>query len=220
MRQPDRHGTIYFRPPNEAILIYTPSLRQIEVCADSQVVRQEVAGSFAEISLGHNVSEKPLTWKHYNLSRFRSSLRLEAPRIDGYEIKFARVLEAEIRLGNWKRKLLLKVAVEDDIEEVAETFLKPNNIFRRADGFSRISIAVAYNREGDDKERTLNITISGTKSCNLQSNKDPEERNLGFALLKEWGILSAFEQIDTTDICALFPCLVRLHDRTEIFQAD
>jgi len=214
-RDDGRRGTIYFRPPNEATLIYTPSLRQIEVCADSPLVRQEVAGSFAKISLGHNVSEKPLTWKHYNLSRFRSSLHLGTPRIPGYEIKFARVLEAEIRLGNWKRKLLLKVAVEDDIEEVAETFLKPNNIFRRADGFSRISIAVAYNREEDDKERTLNITISGTKSCNLQSNKDPGERNLGFALLKEWGILSAFEQIDTSDIRAMFPCLVRLHDRTD-----
>lgn len=214
-RDDGRRGTIYFRPPNEATLIYTPSLRQIEVCADSQVVRQQVAGCFAEISLGHNVSEKPLTWKHYNLSRFVSSLRLDTPRIPGYEIRFARVLEAEIRLGNWKRKLLLKVAIEDDIEEVAETFLKHNNIFRRADGFSRISIAVAYNREGDDKERTLNITISGTRSCNLQSNKDPEERNLGFALLKVWGILSAFEQIDTADIRAMFPCLVRLHDRTD-----
>ncbi|WP_395660157.1 hypothetical protein [Aestuariivirga sp.] len=214
-RDDGRRGTIYFRPPNEATLIYTPSLRQIEVCADSPAVRQEVAGSFADVALGHNVSEKPLNWKHYNLSRFRSSLRLETPHIPGYEIKFARVLEAEIRLGNWKRKLLLKVAIDDDIEEVAETFLKPNNVFRRADGFSRISIAVAYNRGGDDKERTLNITISGSKSCNLQSNRDPEERNLGFALLKEWGILSAFEQIDTTDIRAMFPNLVRLHDRSD-----
>lgn len=214
-RDDGRRGTIYFRPPNEATLIYTPSLRQIEVCADNQAVRQQIAGSFAQISLGYNVSEKPLTWKHYNLSRFGSSLRLDTPRVPGYEIKFARVLEVEIRLGNWKRKLLLKVAVEDDIEEVTETFMKPNNIFRRADGFSRISIAVAYNREGDDRERTLNITISGTRSCNLQSNRDPEERSLGFALLKVWGILSAFEQIDTADIRAMLPCLVRLHDKKD-----
>ena len=211
-RDDGRRGTIYFRPPNEATLIYTPSLSQIEVCAESPLVRQEVAGSFAEVSLGHNVSEKPLTWKHYNLSRFRSSLRLDTPSIPGYAIKFARVFEAEIRLGNWKRKLLLKVAVEDDIEEVAETYLKPNNIFRRADGFSRISIAVAYNREGDDKEKTLNITISGTRSCNLQSNRDPEERNLGFALLKKWGLLSAFEQIGADDTRAMFRSLVKLHD--------
>ena len=68
--------------------------------------------------LTHDVSQKPLTWKRYNLSRFRSSLRLDVPRIDGYEIKFARVLEAEVRLGTWSRKLLLKVAVDDDIVDV------------------------------------------------------------------------------------------------------
>lgn len=214
-RDDGRRGTIYFRPPNEATLIYTPSMRQIEVCADSPMVRQEIAGSFAEVALGHDVSQKPLTWKRYNLSRFRTSLRLELPKIDGYEIKFARVLEAEIRLGTWRRKLLLKVAVDDDIEDVTDRYLRPYNIFRRADGFSRIGIAVAYNRVGDDKERTLNITISGTKSCNLQSNKAPEERSFGFALLQEWGILSAFRQIDPNDLRAMFPKLVELHDRVE-----
>jgi hypothetical protein len=214
-RDDGRRGTIYYRPPNEATLIYTPAIRQIEVCADSPVVRQGVAGSFAEEALGHDVSQKPLTWKRYNLSRFRRSLRLDLPRISGYEITDARVLEAEIRLGSWSRKLLLKVAADDDIEEVADRYLKPNNIFRRADGFSRVGIAVTYNRIGDDKVRTLNITISGSKSCNLQSNKDPDERNLGFALLDAWGILSAFKQIEPTDLRAIFPQLVMLHDRTE-----
>lgn len=214
-RDDGRRGTIYYRPPNEATLIYTPSLRQIEVCADSPVVRQEVSDAFAEVALNHNISEKPLTWKRYNLTRFRTSLRLEPPEIDGYEIKFARVLEAEVRLGTWRRKLLLKVTVEDDIEEVADRYLGARNVFRRAERFSRIGIAVAYNRVGDETERTLNITISGTKSCNLQSNKDPEERSLGFALLQEWGILSAFRQIDPNDLRAMFPQLVQLHDRVE-----
>lgn len=214
-RDDGRRGTIYYRPPNEATLIYTPAIRQIEVCADSQVVRQGVAGSFAEVALGHDVSQKPLTWKRYNLSRFRASLRLDLPRVTGYEITDARVFEAEIRLGTWSRKLLLKVAADDDIEEVADRYLRPNNIFRRADGFSRVGIAATYNRVGDDKVRTLNITISGSKSCNLQSNKDPDERNLGFALLDEWGILSAFKQIEATDLRGMFPQLVMLHDRLE-----
>lgn len=214
-RDDGRRGTIYYRPPNEAILIYTPAIRQIEVCADSPVVRLGVAGSFAEQALGHDVSQKPLSWKRYNLSRFRTSLRLDLPRISGYEITDARVLEAEIRLGAWSRKLLLKVAADDDIEEVADRYLKPNNIFRRADGFSRVGIAVTYNRVGDEKVRTLNITISGSKSCNLQSNKDPDERNLGFALLDAWGILSAFKQIEPNDLRGIFPQLVMLHDRME-----
>jgi len=210
-----RRGTIYYRPPNEATLIYTPSMRQIEVCADSPVVRQTVSDSFAEVALGHDVSQKPLTWKHYNLLRFRSSLRLEPPIVDGYEIKFARVLEAEVRLGAWRRKLLLKVTVDDDIEEVADQYLGARNVFRRAEALSRIGVAVAYNRVGDERERTLNITISGTQRCNLQSNKDPDERSLGFALLKEWGILSAFRQIDADDLRSMFIQLLKLHDRAD-----
>jgi hypothetical protein len=179
------------------------------------VVRQTVSDSFAEVALGHDISQKPLTWKRYNLSRFRSSLLLQPPEIEGYAFEFARVIEAEIRLGTWRRKLQLKVTVDDDIQEVADRYLGARNIFRRAEAFSRITIAVAYNLIGDDKQRTLNITIAGTKSCNLQSKPDPEERSLGFALLKEWGILSAFRQIAHDDLRAIFPQLVQLHDRIE-----
>lgn len=214
-RQDGRRGTIYYRPPNEATLIYMPSMRQIEVCADSPVVRQTVSDSFAEVALGHDISQKPLTWKRYNLSRFRSSLLLQPPEIEGYAFEFARVIEAEIRLGTWRRKLQLKGTVDDDIQEVADRYLGARNIFRRAEAFSRITIAVAYNLIGDEKQRTLNITIAGTKSCNLQSKPDPEERSLGFALLKEWGILSAFRQIAHDDLRAIFPQLVQLHDRIE-----
>lgn len=214
-RDDGRRGTIYFRPPNEATLIYTPSKRQIEICADSPVVRQKVGDAFAEVTLEHDISQKPLTWKRYNLGRFRSSLTLPIPEIDGVEIQVARVLEVEIRLGHWSRKLALKVAIDDDIQDVATRYLGRGNIFRRADSFSRIGIAVKYNRSGDDKKRSLNITVSGAKSCNLQSNKDPDERSFGFALLHEWGILSAFRQIDNGDLRSMLPQLVELYDREE-----
>jgi hypothetical protein len=214
-RDDGRRGTIYYRPPNEATLIYTPSLRQIEICADSPVVRQKVSDAFAEVALGHDISDKPLTWKRYNLSRFRDSLLLQPPMIDGYVFKYARVLEAEVRLGTWRRKLNLKVTADDDIQDVARSYLGARNVFRRGELFSRIGIAVAYSRVGDDRERTLNITIAGTKSCNLQSNKDPEERSLGFALLKEWGILTAFRQIAADDLRTIFVQLSKLYDRAE-----
>ncbi len=214
-RDDGRRRTIYFRPPNEATLIYTPATRQIEICADSPAVRQQVSGAFAEVALNHDVSQKPLTWKRYNLGRFRTSLTLPVPRIDGFEIHHAKVLEVEVRLGNWSRKLSLKVAIDDDIDVIATKYLGPNSIIKRAAMFSRIGIAVKYNKTGDEKERTLNITISGSKSCNLQSNKDPEERSLGFALLSEWGILNTFRQIKNGDLRAMFPRLVQLFDREE-----
>ncbi len=214
-RDDGRRAAIYYRPPNEATLIYTPSLRQIEVCADSPLVRQQVSDTFAEVTLNHDISQKPLTWKRYNLTRFRSSLALERPAIEGYDISCARVLEAEVRLGHWRRKLLLKVTIDDDIEKVADRYLGARNVFRRAERFSRIGIAVVYSRAGDATERTLNITISGTKSCNLQSHKDPDERSLGFALLQEWGILNPFRQIDPANLRTMFVELVKLHDRVE-----
>ncbi len=215
LRDDGRRRAMYYRPPNEVSLIYTPSLRQIEVCADSPVERRRVGEIFAEVTLGHDITGKPLTWKRYNLSRFRTSLRLERPEIEGYDITQVRVLEAEVRLGLWRRKLLLKVTMDDDIEDIAQQYLGARNVLRRADGFSRIGIAVSYSRAGDARKRTLNITVSGTRSCNLQSHKDPEERSLGFALLRAWGILSAFRQIDPTDLRAMFGALVCLHDRVE-----
>ncbi|WP_140056086.1 hypothetical protein [Oceanibaculum nanhaiense] len=215
LRDDGRRRAMYYRPPNEVTLIYTPSLRQIEICADSPVERRQVGDIFADVALGHDISGKPLTWKQYNLSRFRSSLHLERPDVEGYDITRVRVIEVEVRLGLWRRKLRLKVTMDDDIEDVADRCLGAHNVFRRADGFSRIGISVAYSRAGDPRERTMTITISGTKSCNLQSHKDPAERSLGFALLQAWGILNAFRQIDPADLRAMFAELVRLHDRVE-----
>lgn len=210
-----RRGTIYFRPPNEATLIYTPSSRQIEVCADSAIVRQQVSSAFAEVALRHDVSRKPLTWKRYNLARFRTGFSLPIPTITGYDIRVASVLEAEVRLGTWSRKLSLKVSIDDDIEEVANRYLGSKNVFKRAEEFSKIGIAVAYSKEGDGRERTLNISIAGSKSCNLQSNKDPEERSFGYSLLDAWGIMTAFRQIENGDLRAIFSQLVELYDRVD-----
>jgi hypothetical protein len=215
LRDDGRRGTIYFRPPNEATLIYTPAKRQIEICADSPAVRQQVSGAFAEVALNHDVSQKPLTWKRYDLGRFRSSLTLPVPRIAGFEIYQVKVLEVEVRLGNWKRKLGLKVSIDDDIDTIATKYLGPGNVIKKAAMFSRIGIAVKFNKTGDRKEHTLGINISGSKSCNLQSVKDPDERNLGFSLLSEWGILNTFRQIKNGDLRAMFPQLVQLFDRED-----
>ncbi|MFK7942273.1 MAG: hypothetical protein AB8B85_05070, partial [Paracoccaceae bacterium] len=207
-----RREAIYIIPPNEIILIYTPELRQIEVCANVPALRPEVARVFAKTALNHDVSSKPLTWKRYNLARFREALTLPVPQIDGLDVTSARVVESEVRLGNWSRKLALKVTLEDQVQDIADRYLGGNNIFRRAEGFSRIGIAVSYFRQGEDKSRTLRINITGTRRCNLQGNRDPEERGLGYALLREWGILTAFEPIDADDLRAMLPHLVNLHE--------
>lgn len=206
---------VYFRPPDDATLIYTPELRQIEICAASPAVRQKVGECFAEVALGHDISKKPLTWKRFDLSRFRTSLTLPLPEIDGFEILTASVIEVELRLGDWKRKLSLRVALHDDITFVADKYLGANNLFTRAEDFSRVGIAVRYYHAEKDRKGTLNITITGSKGCNLQSNKDPDLRSLGYALLKAWDILSTFKEIETAELHTMFPQLVALFDRAE-----
>ena len=52
-----------------------------------------------------------------------------------------------------------------DIEEVADQYLGARNVFRRAERFSRIGIAVVYSRTGDATERTLNITMDLSRIC-------------------------------------------------------
>jgi hypothetical protein len=53
--------TIPVRPPGEGIVVYTPSARQIEICADTMAVRKVLADEFARVVLGLNLSAKPLT---------------------------------------------------------------------------------------------------------------------------------------------------------------
>lgn len=214
-RTDGQRNTIYFRPSNEAILIYTPVTKQIEICAGSPGVRHSAARCFAETVLHHDVSRKPLTWKHYDLSRFDTTLSLPLPVVAGFNMVLAKVLEAEIRLGGWSRRLSLKVSIDDDVEEVARQYLGASNVFARSDGFSRISIAVRYQVDGDARERTLNITIAGEKSCNLPSNRDPVQRRLGYALLESWRLIHTLKQMEASEVRLLSPKLIRLFDRAE-----
>ena len=207
-------GTIYYRPPNGATLIWTPELRQMEICARSPIVRQKVGTGFAEVVLNQNLSSKPLTWRRYNLSRFHQSLSLPIPQRDDCQIIAAQLIEIELRLGTWSRRLALKVTVDDDIELIAKRYLGSSDIFRRAEGFSRIIIAVKYVRLGESKERALNLSIGSNRS-NVQSIRDPDDRSLGFALLDHWGMLNAFRQLDDTEAWAILPQLLELNDLPE-----
>lgn len=62
------------------------------------------------------------------------------------------------------------------------------------------------------RARTLNITLSHPNRCDLRSNRDPVERDLGFRLLEAWHILEPLEPLSAGDERALFPALLDLHD--------
>lgn len=209
-----RRAELYYRPLNEATLLYSPAEGVIEVFCASPSVRQRVAVCFAEIGLKINLSEKPLTLKQYNLSRFLTSLRLDMPAIAGFDLEQVAVVNAEVRPDNPRHRAGLQVTLHDDIEEVAMDLFGENNLFTRATSVARVVIAVRYTQHGTSAARTLNITLSEPNRCNLRSNRDPVQRDLGYALLKAWGILRQVQPLDTADERRLFPALLALFDQT------
>lgn len=203
----------YYRPLNEATLLFSPDEGVIEVFSASPTVRQQVAGCFAETGLKLDLSGKPLTLKQYNLTRFLSSLHLTPPSVPGFDIERVAVVEVDARPDNFKHRASLKVTVEDDIEAIAEALFGKEHIFSRATCISRVVIAVRYTQHGTDKSKTLNITLSDPNRCNLRSNRDPVQRDLGYALLTAWGVLHQVKPLSVADERQLFPMLLQLFDQ-------
>ncbi|MBB1493239.1 hypothetical protein H5395_17430 [Paracoccus sp. MC1854] len=207
-------GTIYYRPPNEATLIWTPTLGTIEICGPSPQVRKKAADSFAEVVLKADLSNKPLSWRYYDLTRFHHTLMLPLPVWDDVEISRAQLIEVEMRLGDWSRRLSLRVTIDDDIETVARQYLGGSTLLKRAEGFSRLVVAVHYARPGDQKQRTLEISF-GDRRSNVQSKHDPDERDLGYRLLQFWGVMNKLRVLESEEIAQLLPALLELHDLPE-----
>jgi len=204
----------YYRPLNEATLLFSPDEGVIEVFSASPSVRQQLASCFAETGLKLDLSGKPLTLKQYNLGRFLDSLRLTPPRVDGFDIERVAVVEVDARPDNYQHRASLKVTLDDDIEAVAEALFGKDHLFMRATSISRVVIAVRYTQHGTDKTKTLNITLSEPNRCNLRSNRDPVQRDLGYALLTAWGILHQVKPLTVADERELFPALLQLFDQT------
>lgn len=206
--------TIYFRPPNEASLVWTPEEKMIEVCGASPQVRKSTADTFAEVVFQADLSKKPLSWRYYDLSRFHSSLVLPLPLWADVDIQLARVIEIEMRLGSWSRRLSLRVTIDDDIEEIAERWLGGGRFLKRVEGISRISIAATYKRLTEKRLRSLEITF-GDRRSNLQSKAALNDRELGYRLLQHWGILNRLKPLEYDEVSEILPQLLELHDLPE-----
>ena len=203
----------YYRPLNEATLLFSPDDGVIEVFSASPSVRQQVASCFAETGLKLDLSDKPLTLKQYNLTRFLTSLRLTTPIVPGFDVEHVAIVEVDARPDNFKHRASLKVTVDDDIEAVAEALFGKEHLFMRATNISRIVIAVRYSQHGIDKAKTLNITLSDPNRCNLRGNRDPVQRELGYCLLTDWGVLQQVKPLTAADEQQLFPALLQLFDQ-------
>jgi hypothetical protein len=205
----------YFLPQDEVVLIFTPSSQRLEVCAQTAEVRSAVSETFAKVALKHDISNKPLTWANYDTSRFLQSLELDAPEVPGFLIERAAVTEIELRVGQWERRLKLRVPFRDDISQFLEQTIGHKRILRRALGVSRIAFSIKFTRDGHDVAELLEFAISDRNRCNLSANVDSELRRLGRALLSHWGVMQPFRDLDHSEINALLPILAELFDLGE-----
>ncbi|MCL4748383.1 MAG: hypothetical protein KJZ83_23665, partial [Burkholderiaceae bacterium] len=202
----------YYRPSHEAVLIYTPKLKKIEVASASGEVREKTSKVFAEVVLGRPPSAKPLTRREFNLERFRSSFDLDRPDFDDVEITLAAVVEAEVRLGSWGRRLNIKVTIEDTMEDVVRKYVANSATLIRSFGFTKIAIAIGYTRRSDGKKGTFRVSISNGSSSDVQSMRDPFLRDLGFRLLEHWGLTQNLRTLTDQERAQWFGFLLSLYD--------
>jgi len=202
----------YYRPSHEAVLIYTPQLKKIEVASASSDVREKTSKVFAEVVLGRPPSAKPLTRREFNLERFRSSFDLDCPDLEDVEITMAAVVEAEVRLGSWGRRLNIKVTIKDKMEDVVRKYVSNSANLIRSFGFTKIAIAIGYTRRSDGKEGTFRVSISDGSSSDVQSMRDPFLRDLGFRLLEHWGLTQNLRTLTDQERAQWFGFLLSLYD--------
>ncbi|CAK0765667.1 hypothetical protein CCP4SC76_4410001 [Gammaproteobacteria bacterium] len=207
---------VYFRPPVEATLIFQPEYKQVEVFAKEETARFLIASSFAEVGVNTDLSGRPVSLRQYNLMRFYHSLALPQGPCAELGLIDVRVVEAEARPWNLKRRVILKVGKDDDIDEAVGEELGDNNVFRRATLISRIILNVRFMRDG--KEINLSVTLSSPNRCNLGSRRDPREREIGFAVLEHYNLMRRVKLLGEDEEATIFTALLGLYesDRKEV----
>ena len=179
-------SSIYFRPPGEAMIVYTPSTGRVHVRAGNRKLRHTVAERFIETALEQTYSNQPVDFQAYDISQFLQGLDLGPPELDDVVIDRAQVIRADISIGNLANRLSLSTTIDQDISEIIDSQPGLPRIFERALAIRFVEIAVRYFRAGRDEAQTLNFTLTDRNTSSLLSIDDPFERVLGVVSRKWW----------------------------------
>lgn len=213
--RPDKTTEIlYFRPPDELLLVYSPNRRRIEVCSRDATERRLVANIFATDTLKHDVSSKPLTQKTYNLGRFRTSLKLPIPEQDAHRVRRACITEVQVALGDWSRKVSLTVGPDDDIDGTARGVFGAIIPISGGGYITKLRFHIEH-VDGDGRTDTLKFDVFGRNKSSIQSERDPAKRALGYRLLEEWGVLERVGDLSLPERREKLSQLLALYDLPE-----
>lgn len=210
--RPDKStGIFYFQPPDEILLVYSQDRRRIEVCSRDVTERKLVANIFAADTLKLDISNKPLTQKTYNLSRFRNSLKLTVPDEEVHRVRRANITEVQVALGDWSRKVSLSVAPEDDIDAIARSVF--GAIIPQSGGgyVTKVRFHIEH-VDGRGRKGTLQFDVFGRNKSNIQSERDPAKRELGYSLLEAWGVLERVGDLSIPQRKEKLPQFLALYD--------
>lgn len=205
-------SSIYFRPPGEAMIVYTPSTGRVHVRAGNRKLRHTVAERFIETALEQTYSNQPVDFQAYDISQFLRGLDLEPPELDDVVIDRAQVIRADISIGNLANRLSLSTTIDQDISEIIDSQPGLPRIFERALAIRFVEIAVRYFRAGRDEAQTLNFTLTDRNTSSLLSIDDPFERVLGHRLLRHWNILRDGRAPGDEESMAVMPALLAIWD--------
>lgn len=205
-------SSIYFRPPGEAMIVYTPSTGRVHVRAGNRKLRHTVAERFIETALDQTYSKQPVDFQAYDISQFLKGFDLESPDFDDVVIDCAKVIRADISIGNLANRLSLSTTIDQDISEIIDSQPGLPRVFERAVAIRFVEIAVRYRRAGRDDAQTLDFTLTDRNTSSLLSLDDPFERVLGHRLLRHWNILRDGRAPGDDESMAVMPALLAIWD--------
>jgi hypothetical protein len=205
-------SSIYFRPPGEAMIVYTPSTGRVHVRAGNRILRNTIAERFIEIALEQTYSNQPVDFQAYDISQFLKGFDLDAPDLEDAVITRPQVIRADVSVGNIANRLALSTTINQDISTIINAQPGLDRIFSRALAIRFVEIAVRYRCTGASNEKTLNFTLTDRNTCSLLSVDDPFERVLGHRLLRHWKIMQEGRAPSSPESMAIIPALLAIWD--------
>jgi hypothetical protein len=205
-------SSIYFRPPGEAMIVYTPSTGRVHVRAGNRKLRHTIAERFIALALDQTYSNQPVDFQAYDISQFLNGFDLEPPDFKDVVIDRTQVIRADISIGNLANRLSLSTTINQDISEIIDSQPGLPKIFERAVAIRFVEIAVRYRRAGRDDAQTLDFTLTDRNTSSLLSVDDPFERVLGHRLLRHWNILHEGRAPGDEESMAVMPALMAIWD--------
>ena len=202
----------YFRPPGEAMIVYTPSTGRVHVRAGTRTLRHQIAAKFVKTVLKQVPSSQPVDFQAYDISKFRSVFDLDRPAFDDVEIKAAKIIRLEVSVHNLASRLSISTSIDGNLALIVEKQSGLGRILERAIATRFLEIAVRYRRTDQDETRTLDFAVTDRNTCSLLSVDDPFERVLGHRLLQHWRIMREGRAPSGADSMQALPALLDLWD--------